>query len=114
MVERDERLAAVAAQLLEVAADLIVAAGVVVLGDEAAEDLAGGVPLLGRRGPVVRENVIDNGAEGPEHGGRARHRERVGLGLGTPQRLADRVAGDAQLPSDRANAQPLAVQSPNL
>ena len=59
----DERLAAVEAVLLAVTLHLVVAAGVVVLGDESSEDLAGGVSLLGRCGLVGDEDVIDDGSE---------------------------------------------------
>ena len=71
VVERDERLSAVETVLLEVATDLVVAAGVVVLGDEPTVDLAGGVPLLGRGSLVGGEDVVDDAV------GRLRRRERV-------------------------------------
>ena len=52
----------------DVALHLGVAAGVAVLVAEAAEDLGGGVPLLGRGGLVVGEDLVDGRLEGAELG----------------------------------------------
>ena len=54
VAQGDEGLAMSASVLEHVALDLGVAAGVAVLVAEAAEDLGGGVPLLGRGGPRRR------------------------------------------------------------
>ena len=60
----------VAAVRGDVAADLVVAAGVAVLVAQPPEELHGGVPLLGRGVLVVGEDLVDDRGEGPEHGGR--------------------------------------------
>ncbi len=66
--QRDEGLAVVAAVLADVAADLIVAARVVVLVAQAAKDLHGGVPLLGRGVFIRGQDAVDDGVERAEHG----------------------------------------------
>ena len=112
--QRDERLAAVEALLLQVAPDLVVAAGVVVLGDEPSEDLGGGVALLGRRGPVGDEDVIDDGAERPEGRCRARLGEGVRDRLGVGDRFTHGVPSDAQSEGDGADAVLVGVQPSDL
>src|SRR5262249_27466238 len=72
MLQRDERLAAVHTLLLEVAANLIVLAGVALLGDEAAVDLGGGMPLFSRGHLIGGDNLIHQGAKGTKHRGRPR------------------------------------------
>ena len=71
MPERDEGLAMPAAVLEDVALDLGVAAGVVVLVAEATMDLGGGVPLLGRGVLVVGEDAVDDRLDRAEQGGLA-------------------------------------------
>jgi hypothetical protein len=51
MAQRNERLLISSSVLAEIALDLGIAAVVAVLVAEAAIDLRGGVPLLGRGGP---------------------------------------------------------------
>jgi hypothetical protein len=87
VVERDERLTSVATALLKVSLDGQVAAGVVVFGDESAEDLRGGVPLLGRCGLILREDVVNDGPHGIEDGSRSRLGHCIGRGLRVTQRL---------------------------
>ena len=52
--------------LADVALNLGVAAEVTLLVTEAAVDLGGGVPLLGRGGFVVEEDLIDQRLERPQ------------------------------------------------
>ena len=70
--QRDEGLAAVTAVAADVAADLVVAAQVAVLVTQAAEELHGGVALLGRRLLVGGKDGVDGGVEGTEDRGRGR------------------------------------------
>jgi hypothetical protein len=77
VVQRDEGLAAVPAARLEVATDLVIAAGVAVLGAQPAEDLGGGVSLLARGGLVGVEDGIGDRAERAEGGRAGRGRDEV-------------------------------------
>ncbi len=61
------------------------------LGDEPSEDLGGGVALLGWRGPVGDEDVIDDGAERPEGRCRARLGEGVRDRLGSQHEVRIRI-----------------------
>src|SRR5262245_9504519 len=87
VIEWDECLALVESPLLEVSLDRVVAAGVAVFGDESPVDLTGGVPLLGWRGEILRQDVIDNVSDGIEDSRWSRLVERVGFGLGIGQRF---------------------------
>src|SRR5262245_40283826 len=109
--QRDERLAAVTTPLADVPADLVVAAGVAVLVLEAAEDLHGGVPLLGWGLLVLGEDGVDGGVEGAEHGGGRGLLARVGPGLRLLQGLADLAPGVAEGAGDLANASAVAVRA---
>ena len=75
--QRDEGLAVVAAVLADVAADLVVAARVGVLVAQTAEDLHGGVPLLGRGVLIGGEDGVDDGVKRAQHG----RRRRLGAGV---------------------------------
>ena len=113
VVQRDERLAPVEPPGLQVAADLVVAALVAVLVAEAAEELRGGVPLLGRGLHVGVEDGVNDLAERPEGGGRPRPGLGVGRGFGVVQGFADGVPPDAELPGDLPNAEAVAVRLPD-
>jgi hypothetical protein len=65
-----------------IATDRGVGTGVSVPILEPAEELGGGVPLLGRGVAVVVKDLIDHRLERPEHGGRGRLGAGVGGGLG--------------------------------
>jgi hypothetical protein len=93
---------------------LIVAAGVLPLVAQTLEDPGGGVPLLARRGPVLRQDLFDESDKRPELRARRRGRPRVGQRRRLNQRLLHRVAAVTQLPADLPNAQPVAMQQPNL
>ena len=60
MAQGDEGLPMPSAVLANIALDLGIAAAVAVLVAEAAEDLRGGVPLLGRGGLVVGQDLVDD------------------------------------------------------
>ncbi len=111
--QRDEGLAVVAPPGLHVAADLVVAALVAVLVAQAAEDLHGGVTLLGRGVLVGGEDGVDDGVEGPKAGaGGGWAGCRAGVGGG--RRLADVVPPEAELPGDLPNAHAVAVRQANV
>jgi hypothetical protein len=67
MLQRDERLAAVEPLLLQVAADLVVLAGVPLLGDQTPVNLAGRVPLLARGRRIGGEDLVHERAKRAEH-----------------------------------------------
>jgi len=58
-----------------------------VLVAEAAEDLHGGVALLGWRVFIGGEDGVDDGVKGAEDGGRGRLGAGIGLGLGLGEDL---------------------------
>ena len=87
--QRDEGLLMSRPVLAQVALDLGVAAGVAVLVAEAAEDLGGGVPLLGRGGLVVDQDLVDDRLERPEDRGGSVPGRGLGTGLGMVEDLPD-------------------------
>src|SRR5262249_44427457 len=70
-----------------------------------AVDLRGRVPLLGRGRLIGLEDRLDDGLEGPEDGCRPRLGQRVRLGLGVLQGLADGIPPDPKLLGDLPRAQ---------
>ena len=72
MIEWYERLALIASALLQVAAHLVVATGVAVLGDQASMDLHRRMALLTRRREIGFKNRIDNRTKWSEHWGSSR------------------------------------------
>jgi len=104
VVERDEGLALAALLVAEVQAHALIAAGVVVLGLQAAKDLGGGVSLLGRGIGVGLHQGVDHRLERVEHRGQIAALIRLGFGLGKdranlPARVmkAPRQFADAQV-----------------
>ena len=88
MGQGDEGLAVRAAGACgDVASDLVVAAGVAVLVAQAAEDLHGGVPLLGRGVLVGGQDWSMSGVERAEDGRAAASSAGVGIGLGCVEDL---------------------------
>src|SRR5262249_19509616 len=67
--------------------------------------LRGRVPLLGRGRLIGLEDRLDDGLEGPEDGCRPRLGQRVRLGLGVLQGLADGIPPDPKLLGDLPRAQ---------
>ena len=65
MSQRDNRFLMLASMLLNVALDLSIAATVIVLVAETAKELSGGVPLFGRGGLVVDQDLIDDSFDRP-------------------------------------------------
>ena len=66
MSQRNEGLPFPAAVLEHIALHLGVAAAVAMLVAKATKHLHGGVPLLGRRGLVIGQNLVDDRLEGTE------------------------------------------------
>src|SRR5262249_18081829 len=96
-----------------VAADLVVAAGVRVLVAQAAEDLHGGVTLLGRGVLVSGQDVVDNLVKGTRYGRGRRVGARVRGGLWLSEDLADLPPRVAEDPGDLAYAHAVAVREAN-
>src|SRR5262249_11763416 len=96
-----------------VAADLVVAAGVRVLVAQAAEDLHGGVTLLGRGVLVSGQDVVDNLVKGTQYGRGRRLGARVRGGLWLGEDLADLPPRVAEDPGDLAYAHAVAVREAN-
>ena len=109
MLQRDEGLAAVESSLPEVAADLIVLAGVPLLGDQTPVNLRGGVPLLARGGLIGGKDLIHKWSKRPEHRSRPRLDKRVGRRFGVPKGFANRVSPNAELLGDLTGTQPVSV-----
>ena len=66
MSQRDERFLMPASVLPQIALHLGVPAAVVVLVAESPEELGGGVPLLGRGGLVVDQDLVDDRLDRPQ------------------------------------------------
>ena len=96
VAQGDEGLAMSPPVLEHVALDLGIAAGVGVLVAEAAMDLGGGVPLLGRGVLVVGEDAIDDRLDRAEEGGLPVPVRR-GRGLGMAEDMPDGLAGVSEL-----------------
>jgi hypothetical protein len=111
MAQGDERFFPPPSVLEHVALHLGVLTRVAVLVAEAAKDLCGRVPLLGRGGFVVGEDLVDGRLEGTELGRGAVAGRRNGLGM--LEDLPDRDPGEAELPSDLSDGLAVAARPPN-
>src|SRR3954466_12468808 len=92
-----------------IATDRGVGAGIAVLVLEPAEELGGGVPLLGRGVAIVAEDLVDDRGERPEHGGRGRLGAGIGRGLGGGQGVADLATRDVEGAGDLADGHAIAM-----
>jgi hypothetical protein len=110
----EEGLAVVAAVPAGVAADLVVAAGVGVLVTPAAEELPGGVPLLGRGLLIGGQEGVDDGVQAAEDGGGWWLGARGGRGLGVGEDLAHLVPGVVEGAGDLVNGHAIAVREADL
>jgi hypothetical protein len=84
------------AVLEDIALDLGIAAGIGMLIAEAAMDLGGGVPLLGRSVLVVGEDAVDDRLDRAEEGSLAVP-DHGGLGLGMVEDMPDGLACMSEL-----------------
>jgi hypothetical protein len=111
MTQGDERLLLAASVPEHVALHLGIPAGVVLFVAEAAKDLRGGVPLLGRGGFVVDQDLVDDRLEGAEfrRGAIPARRNRLGMVEGLP----DGDPGEVELPGDLADGLAIAPRPPN-
>lgn len=73
----------------QVALHLGVPAGVAVLVAESSEHLGGGMPLFGRRGQVIDQDLVDDCVERPENRGGSVFGLGVGTGLGLGENLTN-------------------------
>jgi hypothetical protein len=105
--QRHEHLARLLAPLADIVLHGGVAAGKAVLGAQPVVDAPGGVPLLGGRGAVGLEDLVDDRGEGVERRPRARLGAAVARRHGEGEHLAHGVAMQAEAPRRLALAQPL-------
>src|SRR5262245_33899737 len=89
MGQGNERLLVITTLPTDVATHLVVAALVAMLGLQSAEDLHGGVTLLGWRILISEQDGVDNRVEGAEYGSGRQLASRVGLGLYLGECLTD-------------------------
>jgi hypothetical protein len=95
MAQRDECLPVASPMFENIALYLSIPTRVAVFVAEAAKDLGGSVPLLGRRGLIVGEDLVDDRLEGAELG-RVPSPNR-GNRLGVCKGLSDRDPGEPEL-----------------
>src|SRR5262249_5524141 len=110
MLQRDKRLAAVDSFLLEVAANLIVLAGVAFLSDQAAVDLCGSMPLLAWSRLIGDDYLIHEIAKRPKHRGLPGYRWTDRDGFGALQCLENGLGRMVQLIGNLADSQAVATQ----
>ena len=111
MGQGDEGLLVPPSMPADVALDLGVAAEVAGLVAEPSVDLGGGVPLLGRCGLVVGEDLVDGGLEGAELG--RRPVADLGDGPGLLEGLPDGDPGEAELAGDLPDGFPITACPPD-
>ena len=80
---------------------------------KATKHLRGGVPLLGRCGLVVGENLVDGALKGTEDRSLSVREPGDGVRLGVPQDLADRVSRKIELPGRSPDGHAIAMRPPN-
>ena len=97
----------------QVALHLGVTAGVVVLVAEAPEHLGGGMPLLGRRGLVVDQDLVDDRVERPQDRGGSVVGPGIGAGLGLGEDLPDLPPGVMKGAHDLADGHAIASGASN-
>ena len=80
MSQWDERFLMPASMLTQITLHLGIPAAVVMLVAKAPEELCGGVPLLGRGGFVVDEDLVDDRLDRPQQRSESIPRRRAGSG----------------------------------
>src|SRR5262249_48245234 len=80
----------------------------------AAEDLHGGMALLGRRVLIGSEDRVDGGVEGAQDGSGRRRPAAVGPGLGVGEDLPDLMPGVMKSAGNLANAHAVAMRAANF
>src|SRR5512144_639455 len=97
----------------DVALNLGIAAEVTLLIAKAAVDLGGGVPLFGRGGFVIEEDLIDQRLERPQLGGESVSGRRFGMGVGMHEGMPDSSSRVTELPGDLPDGHAIAISPPN-
>jgi hypothetical protein len=113
MSQRDERFLVPRSVLPHIALHLGVLAAVVVFVAEAPKDLGGGVPLLGRGGFVVEEDLVDDRLERPQLGGRTVSGQRLGMWLSMLEGMTNGFSGVSESSSDLSDGHAIASRPPN-
>ena len=93
--------------------DLSVPAAVVVLVAESPEDLGGGVPLLGRSGLVVDQDLVDDRLDRPQERSESVPGRREGIGLGLLEDLPNGVSRMPEFAGDLVDGHAIAPRPPN-
>ena len=97
----------------DVALNLGVATEVTLLIVEAAVDLGGGVPLLGRGGFVIEEDLIDQRLERPQLGSGPVSGQRLGMGVRMHEGMSDGSSRVTELAGDLPDGHAIAISPPN-
>ena len=111
--QRDERFLMPASMLTQIPLHLGITAAVVMFVAEAPEELCGGVPLLGRGGFVVDEDLVDDRLDRPQQRSESIPRRRARIGLGLFENLANGVARMSEFAGDLADGLAIAPRPPN-
>jgi hypothetical protein len=93
--------------------NLGIPAAVVVFVAKASEHLSGGVPLLGRGGFVVDQDLVDDRLERPQPGGRTVPGQRPGMRFRMRESMPDGSSGVSELPGDLSDGQAITPRPPN-
>ena len=99
--------------LAHVALHLDIHAAVAVLVADPPEHLSGGVPLLGRSGLVVDQDLIDDRLKRPELGGRPVPGQGLGMGFRMRQGMADGLSRVSELSGDLPDGHAIASSPPD-
>ena len=113
MGQRNERFLTAASVLAEVALDLSVPAAVGVFVAESPEELGGGVPLLGRCGLVVDQDLVDDRLDRPQERSESVPGRRQGIRLGLLEDFPDGVSRMPEFDRDLADGLAIASRPPN-
>ena len=97
----------------DVALSLGVATEVTLLIAKAAVDLGSGMPLLGRGGFVVEEDLIDQRLERPQLWGESVPGQRLGMGVRMHEGMPDGSSRVTELPGDLPDGHAIAISPPN-
>src|SRR5512135_2730345 len=84
------------------------APSIAVLVAEPAEDLRGGVPLLGRGGFVVAQDLVDDRVIRSQPGGRTVPGQRLGMWAGILEGMPDGPSGVPELAGDLSDGHAIA------
>jgi hypothetical protein len=80
---------------------------------DAPVDLGGGVSLLGRRGFVIDEDLIDDRLDRPQLGGWSIPGQRLGMGVRMLESMPDDSSGVSELSGDLSDGRAIAPRPSN-